>query len=48
MKTTDIVFALLALVAAGCFVALVTLQVMEYKYYEKPVNVWDRAPHLAK
>jgi hypothetical protein len=37
---SDAFFVLVALVAAGCFSALITLQVMEWKYYQKPPAVW--------
>ena len=31
---------LVALIAAGCFSALITLQVLEWKYYQQPPAVW--------
>jgi hypothetical protein len=43
---TDGLFALVAMAAVACFAALLTLQFMEFKYYEDPltpparVNIW--------
>ena len=40
MSASDTFFVLVALVAAACFSALITLQVMEWQYYQKPPAVW--------
>jgi len=39
----DIFFSVVAFLAAGCFAGLITLQVLEWKYYEDKTvlyNVW--------
>ena len=38
------VLSAIALVSTLCFIALVTLQVMEYQYYSAPPTVWLPTP----
>lgn len=42
--SSDAIFAFVAFVAVGCFAALITLQVMEWQFYEAPPNIWPAAP----
>ena len=47
VSRTDAFFAVLALLAVGCFAALIWMQVTEWQYYEDPAifcNVWPEIP----
>jgi len=35
---------ILAIIATGCFVALITLQIMEFVHYRAEPSVWVMAP----
>jgi hypothetical protein len=38
------VLSAIALLSTLCFIALVTIQVMEYQHYEAPPSVWLPKP----